>query len=161
MQKVLGVNEAVDHARKLKEQGKTIVLAGGCFDILHIGHIRLLNQAKQHGDVLFVLLESDKTIQKLKGKHRPIHPQHIRAELLSSLKAVDYVIALPPLKSDNEYDELVFEIKPAIIATTKGDPAKEHKTRQAREVGAKVINVIDHIRDASTTRLARLLRSEL
>jgi rfaE bifunctional protein nucleotidyltransferase chain/domain len=82
--------------RKLREkcnaENKKIVLANGCFDLLHIGHINYLREAKQLGDILVVALNSDKSVRKIKGKGRPIMPQNERAELLCSLKYVDYVV---------------------------------------------------------------------
>jgi FAD synthetase len=133
-----------------------IVLVGGCFDILHIGHITFLEKAKKAGDYLIVLLESDQAIQKLKGKNRPINSQADRAKILSSLKVVDKVIALPVMK-DLDYDELVKKIKPAVIATTSGDSGIHHKKRAAKLVGAKVKVVTKNIKDQSTTNLVKLL----
>jgi glycerol-3-phosphate cytidylyltransferase len=75
----------------LKTSGKKIVTTNGCFDILHIGHVRILNEAKTLGDVLVVGLNSDRSVQKLKGQNRPIVGQDDRAELLANLNAVDYV----------------------------------------------------------------------
>ena len=71
------------------------VLVGGCFDVLHIGHVKFLRQAKSFGDYLIVLLESDANIKKLKGSTRPIHNQKERKEVLEALKFVDKVIILP------------------------------------------------------------------
>ena len=74
-----------------KAGGKTIVLANGCFDLFHAGHIRYLRAAKAKGDVLVVALNSDSSVRKLKGKGRPILPQNERAEILSAFSFVDYV----------------------------------------------------------------------
>ncbi len=74
-----------------KAKGKTVVLANGCFDLFHVGHIRYLRAAKARGDVLVVAINSDSSVRKLKGKGRPILPQRERAEILAALSAVDYV----------------------------------------------------------------------
>ncbi|MCH9023225.1 MAG: D-glycero-beta-D-manno-heptose 1-phosphate adenylyltransferase, partial [Planctomycetes bacterium] len=75
-----------------RRQNKTIVFTNGCFDILHTGHIRLLNFAKEQGDILIVALNSDQSVKALKGPSRPINNQNDRAELIAALQAVDYVV---------------------------------------------------------------------
>lgn len=74
-----------------KARGKKIVLANGCFDLFHVGHIRYLRAARAKGDVLVVALNSDSSVRRLKGKDRPILPQKERAEILASFSFVDYV----------------------------------------------------------------------
>ena len=161
MRKILTIEDAIKISKKLKEQGKTIVLAGGCFDILHIGHINFLKEAKTYGDYLFILLESDERIRKIKGKNRPINIQKDRAEILSSLCFADYVIILPLFKDNNNYDNLITAIKPDIIATTKGDTQRIHKERQAKLINATVVDVVKNISNKSTTRLVKILSKDL
>ncbi|MBI2021790.1 adenylyltransferase/cytidyltransferase family protein [Candidatus Daviesbacteria bacterium] len=117
---------------------QSIVLVGGCFDILHVGHIDFLNNAKRLGDILVVILEHDQNIKKKKGEGRPINTQKDRAQVLSHLQMVNFVICLPQMKENNDYDRIVSLIKPHIIATTKGDPNIHHKKRVAKLVGAKL-----------------------
>ena len=143
-------------SKNLHTDQKQIVLAGGCFDLLHIGHITFLEEAKKHGDVLIILLESDETITRTKGKNRPINSQVDRAKILAAIAAVDFVVCLTPHMTDKEYDALVFTIEPAIIATTKGDANTHHKERQAKQIGAEVIDVTLPISDKSTTKLIHL-----
>src|SRR5205085_1112206 len=123
------------------DEEKKLVVAGGCFDILHIGHVTFLDGAKKAGDILMVLLENDEQIRKTKGEGRPITTQHDRAQILASLSCIDYVVTLPPMEDDHAYDSLIFSLKPAIIATTQGDPYRSHKERQANHIGAQVIDV--------------------
>ena len=134
---------------------KKTVLVGGCFDILHLGHIIFLEKAKQKGDTLVVLLESDEAVRFLKGAGRPINPQKTRAKILSSLKSVDKVVLLKNKMTDKDYDFLIQKIKPAIIATTKNDPYIHHKMRQAKLVGAKVAEVTKNIANYSSSKLAK------
>lgn len=134
-----------------------LVLVGGCFDILHIGHLTFLKEAKKKGDILVILLESDETIRESKGPKRPINLQTDRAELLCALRMVDYVITLPPAMTNAQYDDLVISLKPAIIATTEGDPTRHHKQRQAELVKGMVIDVTPPIRDKSTSHVVALL----
>jgi rfaE bifunctional protein nucleotidyltransferase chain/domain len=161
MDKIITPNQAADVAKKRHKEGKRIVLVGGCFDILHIGHITFLEKAKQEGDILFILLEHDENIKKMKGSARPINTQKDRAIILASLELTDYIILLPPIDEDRVYDNLVFQIKPDIIATTKGDTSRHHKERSAQLVHAKIIDVTKQINDQSTTRLVKLMNEVL
>lgn len=161
MSKILSVKEAITISSKLHEQNKTIVLVGGCFDIIHVGHVEFLKKAKEKGNALFVLLESDKKVKQIKGKNRPIHTQKERAKVLSVLEMVDYVILLSYFAENKDYDNLVMQIKPDIIATTKTDKYKKHKERQAKLLNAQVLDVIDRLPNKSTNLLAQKLSREL
>lgn len=155
MNKILTPQEAGARARVLLDHGKKVVLAGGCFDLLHQGHLSFLQKAKEQGDILIVLLESDQSIKQWKGDNRPIHSQTQRAEALAELPAVDLVVCLPHFTTDAEYDNLVLSIKPAIIATTAGDPYRTHKERQAKRSSAEVVDVIERLPEYSTTKLVK------
>ena len=135
------------------------VLVGGCFDLLHYGHISFLKEAKSHGDWLVVALESDENVKKMKGDARPIHTQDQRKTMLEAVKWVDEVISLPFMHGDRDYYEFVRKVKPAIIAITEGDPHTLKKTEQAQEIGAKLV-VIPKIHTPSTSQLAKLLELE-
>lgn len=137
---------------KLKKAGKRIVLVGGCFDVLHPGHVIFLEKAKQAGDLLIVLLESDEKIKKLKGVNRPVHTQQERGKVLSALQFVDYLVLLPVMKSDTAYDKLIQSIKPDIIAITAGQ-ASQHQKRAAKLTGAELKAVTRLIGQHSTSRI--------
>ena len=109
---------------------KKTILIGGCFDVLHLGHIRFLKKAKSFGNYLVVLLESDENIKKLKGLNRPFHNIKERQEILESLRYVDEIITLPRLMNNKTYDNLVKKIKPDMIAITKGDHLIKRKQEQ-------------------------------
>lgn len=157
MNKILTTDVAVELGNALAHEKKRIVLAGGCFDILHIGHISFLEHAKAQGDVLCILLEADETITAAKGPKRPINCQEDRAKLLAALTVVDHVFLLPPGMTNDAYDTLVFAIKPAIIATTKGDSNRSHKERQANAIGAQVVDVVQLVDNQSTTKIIEIL----
>lgn len=150
-----------DEVEKLIEVWKKlnfkIVLAGGCFDILHIGHVDFLQKAKRTGDKLLILLESDNNIRKSKGKNRPINKQSNRAKILSALKPVDAIIKLSEMKSDQDYDQMVKSIRPDIIVVTEGDVQLTNKKRQADSVGAKIV-VIPKLKQVSTSKIIKYLR---
>lgn len=135
------------------------VLVGGCFDFIHYGHIVFLQEAKKLGDHLIVLLESDENVRRVKGESRPIHTQKQRKEILESLSFVNEVIELPPMRSDQEYLNLVLKVKPQTIAVTEGDPILNKKQEQAARVGAKLI-IIPKIHTPSTSQLVKLLGLE-
>jgi len=139
-----------------KKRGNRIVLVGGCFDILHIGHVRFLSEAKRMGDYLVVLLESDQRVRALKGEKRPVFIQKERAEMLSALKSVDLVVLLPMLETDRDYLNLIKRIKPDVIAVTENDPLIEKKRWQAKEAGGE-LRKVSLTKTFSTSKLARLL----
>lgn len=139
---------------------KKLVVVGGCFDLLHLGHLIFLKQAKAKGEVLLVLLESDQTIARLKGLNRPIHTQEVRAQILAELRSVDFVLNLPAFSSDTEYDQLMEKLKPSVIATTEGDEYAFHKQRQAKKTGAKLLFVTEPIKDHSTSKIIKKIKSK-
>jgi FAD synthetase len=138
---------------------KKIVLVGGCFDLLHYGHISFLQQAKAAGDRLIVALESDENVRKSKGTSRPIHSQSQRKKMLQALSFVDEIIELPPMDKDEDYVTFIRKIKPDVIAFTEGDPIPDKKTEQAKLIGAAVV-IIPKIHTPSTSQLAKLLGLE-
>jgi len=139
-----------------RENKGKIVLTGGCFDILHIGHVRFLSEAKRMGDYLVVLLESDKRVKKLKGKNRPVFIQKERAEMLSALESVDLIVLLPTIQNDSDYLNLVMKIKPDIIAVTENDPIIEKKRIQAKRIRGE-LKVVPFRGTVSTSKLAKIL----
>ena len=149
---------------KLKVESRKknkIVLVGGCFDVLHLGHVIFLGKAKKMGDKLVVLLESDENIKKNKGNSRPINNQENRARILMSLKMVDKVIKLPEMKTDEEYFALIKKIKPKIIAVSDGDKRIFQKREQAKTIGAKVVVVTKLIPQQSTSRVIEIITQDL
>jgi len=139
-----------------RESKGRIVLTGGCFDILHIGHVRFLSEAKKMGDYLVVLLENDKNVEKLKGGNRPVFIQKERAEMLSALGSVDLVVLLPTMENDSDYLNLIRIIKPDIIAATENDSHIEKKKRQAKTIGGE-LKVISFKKTLSSSKLAKIL----
>ncbi|MBI4008843.1 adenylyltransferase/cytidyltransferase family protein [Candidatus Roizmanbacteria bacterium] len=158
MKKIIGSDELKKFVPLIYFKKK--VLVGGCFDIFHYGHLTFLKNARKIGYYLIVLLECDEFIKKNK-KREPIHTQQQRAEILSSIKYVDLIVKLPLLTSDKKYYDLVKLIKPKIIATTKGDPQLENKTRQASKVGGELKVVSSLLESYSTQKIINILRFEL
>ena len=117
------------------------VMATGTFDILHLGHIYFLKEAKKHGDILAVVVATDSTVRKL--KHEPVNPEKIRLDLIKELKIVDQAY----LGYENDIYEIVKEIKPDII-TLGYDQLHDEKTvekeLEKRNINAKVIRLKDY-----------------
>lgn len=158
MNKILRLKESLSLSLSLKKKGKSIVLAGGCFDILHLGHIKFLELAKKQGDFLFVLLESDKTVRELKGRGRPINRQADRAIVLASLIHVDYVVLMPRISKNGQYDAIIRALNPNVLATTENEAVNQHLERQAKKINAKVVYVTKRIKSKSTTKFANLIK---
>ena len=106
------IDEAVRLAERLRAEGKRIVLANGCFDVLHVGHVRYLREARKLGDVLFVALNDDAAVTRLKGPGRPVMPLDERAEILGALRDVDHVVVF----GDDTADALVTRLRPHVHA---------------------------------------------
>lgn len=105
-------DELAKKIEELKKQGKRIVLTNGGFNLLHVGHIRSLVDAKRHGDILVVAVNSDTSLKKLKGNEYPIIPEDERIEILSALECVDFLTIF----SESTVDNLLLKLKPHVHA---------------------------------------------
>src|SRR5579871_5571181 len=111
-QKVLQLDEIVQIARIEHANGRKIVFANGCFDMLHVGHVRYLQGAKELGDILVVGINGDESVRQLKGAGRPLMPENERAEIAAALQCVDFVTIFHDLNVNN----LLLAIKPDVHA---------------------------------------------
>lgn len=141
----------------LKKKGKKIVWTNGCFDLLHIGHTRYLQEAKKLGDILVVGLNSDDSVRRLKGPTRPIQAENERAEILASLEFVDYVTIYP----DSTSERCLKELKPNLYVKG-GDYSMDYlanfiEGKVVREHGGE-IKIIPHVEGKSTTSLVGRIR---
>lgn len=135
--------------KALKAKGKKVVATNGCFDILHVGHVRYLQKSKSFGDILVVGLNSDISVKILKGQTRPINPQEDRAEVLCALACVDYVVMF----DEKSPVDLLDLIKPDIY-TKGGDYTLE--TLPEADVILKnngKVEFIDFVEGKSTTKI--------
>jgi rfaE bifunctional protein nucleotidyltransferase chain/domain len=108
--KVVSLEKAQTLREQAASQDKRVVFTNGCFDLLHVGHIRYLQEAKEQGDMLFVGLNDDESTRRVKGPGRPYVNQEDRAELLAALRCVDYVL----LFSEDTAERLVGALKPEV-----------------------------------------------
>ena len=105
------IKDNINIIKKIKAERRKIVFTNGCFDLLHVGHIRYLSQAKKLGDFLIIGLNSDRSVKKLKGKDRPINSFEDRATLLSAINSVDLVIKFEEQTPEN----LIKDIAPDVL----------------------------------------------
>jgi rfaE bifunctional protein nucleotidyltransferase chain/domain len=112
MGRVLDLEGARAVADKARAAGRRVVLANGCFDLLHVGHVRYLEDARTLGDLLIVGVNGDDAVRRLKGPGRPLMPAVERAEMLAALRAVDHVVVF----EDDTADRLVALLRPAVHA---------------------------------------------
>ena len=151
MGELVSKSEIINIVRKGQNEGKTYVVTNGCFDILHVGHVRYLQKTKQFGDYLIVMLNSDVSVKALKGEGRPINNEQDRAEILSALSCVDYVV----LFDEKSPAKLLENIKPDVY--TKGaDYTLE--TLPEREIVLRnniKVEFIEFVQGKSTTNIIK------
>ena len=145
--------EAGALAARLRADDKRVVLANGCFDLLHVGHVRYLDAARALGDVLFVGLNSDAAVARLKGPGRPLMPAAERAEILAGLRAVDHVVVF----DEDTADRLVSLVRPAVHAKgTDYTDASVPEAASVRAAGGRVAIVGDPKDHATRDLIARI-----
>jgi rfaE bifunctional protein nucleotidyltransferase chain/domain len=139
-----------------RKQGGRIVLANGCFDSLHVGHVRYLEGARREGDVLVVAVNTDSSVRELKGPGRPILPEAARAQLVAALRAVDYVVFF----SESNVGALLNSLRPDVHA--KGtDYTCETVPERAIAAGLGIrIAIVGDPKDHSTRHLLESIRKE-
>jgi len=144
--------EKIEHiANDLHLQNKKIVFTNGCFDILHLGHVKYLQKAKSLGDKLIVGVNSNDSVRRLKGKTRPVNDQYDRAYLLASLEVVDYVVIF---EEDTPY-ELIKRVKPDVLVKAKDYEGKEVVGSDI----AKEVRLIDFVEGRSTTKIIEKMKN--
>jgi len=128
--KLISRDQIAEVAKKNKAAGKTLVFTNGCFDIIHAGHVRYLAEARKLGDCLIVGLNSDCSVRELKGPTRPVNHQEDRAEVMTALAAVDYVVVF----NERTAEDLIGEVKPDIYV--KGGDYRIEDIPEAKIVAA-------------------------
>ena len=137
---------------ELKKRGKKVVFTNGCFDILHVGHVKYLEEAKSYGDVLILGLNSDASVRRLKGESRPVNAEDDRAYILAALEAVDYVVKF---EEDTPY-ELIKAVAPHILV--KGGDYKG-KDIVGQEI-ADELRLVEFVDGRSTTKIIERIQNE-
>lgn len=141
--------------RRLRREGRRIVLANGCFDILHVGHVRYLEEARRCGDVLVVGVNSDRAVAALKGEGRPVLNEKGRAELVAALESVDYVVIFDELTAA----ELLVDLRPDVHCKGTDYSAETVPEREVvRSFGGEVRIVGDPKNHSTRELLAEISR---
>lgn len=152
---VVSREDLFELGERLRKEGRTVVSTNGCFDILHVGHGRILKQSKELGDVLVVGLNSDESVRKLKGPSRPINSQEDRAELLALLASVDYVTIF----TEDTPVEFLKLLRPNIhVKGADYNPSDLAETPVVESFGGRV-EILQLIPGRSTTNLVEKIRS--
>jgi len=156
MGRVLSRMALLRTVRSIKHRGKRIVFTNGCFEIIHVGHLRVLRKAKELGHVLVVAINSDASVRKLKGRSHPIITARERAEILASLEPVDFVTVFTELTPER----IISEVKPDVLVKG-GDWRKDEIVgRDIVEArGGRVVR-IPLIRGHSTTRILQKINRD-
>lgn len=147
--------DLVRAVERLRRQGKTIVTTNGCFDLLHLGHLAILSEAKAQGDVLIVGLNSDRSVKLLKGPDRPVVPEEERAEILLSLEWVDYVA----LFEERDCIEFVRRARPDVHVNDASYGENCIEAGAVREAGGR-LHLVAKLAVPSTTALLAKIRSK-
>jgi len=151
MNKIKNLDEIVKIVEQLKSHGKIVVTTNGCFDILHAGHVRYLQEAKKLGDILIVGVNSDKSTRMNKGKNRPIVPEAERMEMLAALECIDYVFKF----DDKIPNKWVEKIKPNfhVKACDKNYDIEQCVERFSVEKSGGKVVLIPKTKGKSTTNI--------
>ena len=154
IEKILTPAEMLRERQRLRAGGLRLVFTNGVFDILHVGHVRYLTEARALGDALLVAINSDRTVRELKGSDRPVFAEGERAEILAALRCVDYVTIFDDISPRS----LIREVLPDVLV--KGgdyDLDQIHGREEVEAAGGKVIS-LPFVKGASTTSLIDRIR---
>ena len=150
----MNLSDAGALAGRLRAAGRRVVLANGCFDLLHVGHVRYLEAARRLGDVLFVGINGDAAVARLKGPGRPLMPVSERVELVAALRSVDHVVVF----EEDTAERLVEAIRPHVHAKgTDYTPERVPEAGAVRAAGGEVAIVGDPKGHATRDLIARVI----
>jgi D-beta-D-heptose 7-phosphate kinase/D-beta-D-heptose 1-phosphate adenosyltransferase len=153
-ERILSIEAMVAERERLRGAGRRLVFTNGCFDILHVGHVRYLNHARELGDALVVAINSDAAVRALKGPSRPVVSESERAEMLANLRAVDYVVVFDDLSPRG----LIARLLPDVLVKG-GDYTLDmiHGREEVEAAGGRVVS-LPFIDGASTTGIIERIK---
>ncbi len=151
LNKVVTRGELRRRVEDWRQAGESVTLANGCFDLLHVGHIRYLRSAKALGGKLVVAINADETVRALKGEGRPLMPDHERAEILAALADVDAVVIFP----EPDVRALIREIRPDVQAKGTDYTAESVPEADAVREGGGRVEIVGDAKDHSTSEIIR------
>lgn len=154
IEKILSPEKMLGERERLRVSGKKLVFTNGVFDLLHVGHVRYLTQARSLGDALLVAINSDRTVRQLKGETRPVFAEAERAEILAALRVVDYVTIFDDISPRS----LIATLLPDVLV--KGGDyalAEIHGREEVEAAGGRVIS-LPFVDGASTTSIIKRMK---
>jgi rfaE bifunctional protein nucleotidyltransferase chain/domain len=152
--KLATVPELVERLARERKQGRTVALANGCFDLLHVGHVRYLEAARVEADILVVGLNGDQSVRRLKGPGRPVLPEQERALLVAALRCVDHVVVFP----EDDVSALLLALRPEVHCKGTDYTVDTVPEREVvRSYGGRIAIVGDP-KDHDTRRLMERIR---
>ena len=155
-EKILSFQELMNERARLRAAARRLVFTNGVFDLLHVGHVRYLRQARELGDALVVAINSDDSVRKLKGEGRPLIRQDNRAEVLAALSAVDYVTIFDDLSPR----AVIAQLLPDVLV--KGGDytlAEIHGREEVEAAGGRVVS-LPFVAGASTSTILERIRNQ-
>ncbi len=157
MGKVLAFSEIKEELSSLRSQNPQakLVFTNGCFDLLHIGHVRYLQEAKAQGHLLFVGINSDASVQKLKGPTRPIQSENDRAEIMSALGCVDFVCIF----DEETPEKLIHEVRPDCLVKGGDWPIEKIVGYQFVQSYGGIVKSLSFVDGRSTTRIVEKMKT--
>jgi len=154
-ERILSLAALAEKVREAKAAGRTVVLTNGCFDLLHVGHVRYLYSAAAEGDLLVVAVNSDAGVRGLKGEDRPIQPELERAELLAALEPVDYVT----LFDEPTVEQVILALEPDIHCKGTDYTVETVPERPVVESVGGEVRIVGDVTGHATTDLVSRIRA--
>jgi rfaE bifunctional protein nucleotidyltransferase chain/domain len=152
--KIVSIDELRRERARLRAEAKRLVFTNGCFDILHVGHVRYLASARSLGDALLVAINSDRSVRELKGAGRPIMDEQERAEMLAALRAVDYVMVF----DDTSPRALIRELLPDVLVKGGDYQLGEIHGREEVEAAGGRVMALPFVEGASTSSIIERIK---
>lgn len=154
--KILSIEEMLAERARLRAAGARLVFTNGVFDLLHVGHVRYLSEARSLGDALVVAINSDRTVRELKGPSRPVFEQNERAEIMAALRVVDYVVVFDNVSPRS----LISQLLPDVLVKGGDYRLDEiHGREEVEAAGGKVV-ALPFVDGASTTSLIARMKKQ-
>jgi D-beta-D-heptose 7-phosphate kinase/D-beta-D-heptose 1-phosphate adenosyltransferase len=154
---ILKVEELLRARESLRAEGRRLVFTNGCFDLLHVGHVRYLSEARSLGDALLVAINSDASVRALKGAGRPVMSEAERAEILAALEAVDFVTVF----DDESPRALIKQVLPDVLVKGGDYRLDEiHGREEVERAGGRVLS-LPFVEGASTTGIIERMRERM
>ena len=156
-EKIIDTERAATISKKLREKGRRLVFTNGCFDLLHVGHVRYLEAARALGDALVVAINGDDSVRALKGEGRPLNREAERAEVIAALECVDHVVIFPEVRAT----ALLEKVRPAIYVKGGDYTAAtlDGEERAALERAGAEIRILPFESGYSTSALVEKMRA--